>query len=323
MRWGAEQYLHLLWLAPGLLMLFIWFSRQGRARLDRFGASVPRLVTGERRGKGAFRLFLFLAAIALIAVTLARPQIGTKEVRMKRSGFDVMIALDTSYSMAAEDAAPNRLARAKKEVERITESLAGNRVGLLLFAGDSVVECPLTTDVSTMKMILSAVGYNAVSRGGTDISGAIRKSAAALRSSGTGAKVIVLLTDGEDLEGNPLEEAKKAAKDGVMIYAVGVGSKAGAPIPLRDEKGKLTGYKKDGNGQVVMTKQDDSALHAIAETTGGMFVSLQDGDISPVIESILKQEKGEFGEQKSTVYEERFQIPLVVALVLLVVEFFI
>jgi len=327
MRWGSPEYIHLLWLLPLFIALFALFGRQARIRLSRFAPAdlARRLITGRGRAGVGFKFAVFLAAVALLAVALARPQWGEKRVQAKRSGVDVMVALDTSYSMAAEDIPPNRLAKAKKEVEKLALALGGNRVGLLVFAGESAVECPLTTDVSTLRMFLAAVGYNAVSRGGTDISGAIRKSVAALQSSRAKSKIIVLVTDGGDNEGDPLDEAKKAAAQGVKIYTVGIGSGSGSPIPIRDEDGKLVGYKKDKSGQMVFTKLDDTILRAMAEETGGLFVSSSTGglDISPVIESIEAQEKSAIGEAKFTMYEERFQIPLTVALLLLVVEWLI
>ncbi len=327
MRWGSWEQINFIWLVPLFIVMFAWFGRQARKRLARFAplALSQRLVSGQRRAGEKVKFVLLIVAVALVAVALARPQWGAKQMQVKRSGVDLMVALDTSYSMAAEDIPPNRLAKAKKEVEKLAQALGGNRVGLLVFAGDSVVECPLTTDVSTLKMFLGAVGYNAAMRGGTDITGAIQKAAAALALSNAKSKIIVLVTDGEDNEGAPLEAAKKAAAQGIRIYTVGLGSESGSPIPMRDEDGKLLGYKKDKAGQMVFTKLDTSMLRKIADATGGLFVSSSGGglDISPVIDSIGKQEKSAIGESKFTIYEERFQIPLAAALLFLVLEWFI
>lgn len=324
MRWGVAEYGYLLWLLPLLAALHHYFGRAAKRRFALFAAPElgPRLARGTSGRRSAAKLALFLGGVGLLVAALARPQFGEKTAELKRMGVDVVVALDTSWSMAAEDVAPNRLAAAKREAGRIAAALEGDRVGLLLFAGESEMECPLTSDNETFRMILRSAGHNSSAVGGTDIAGALRKGGAALRGSPAKSKIIVLLTDGEDHEGGVMEEVRRAASEGITVHAVGLGSATGAPIPVRDESGKLMGYRKDAAGQTVFTRLDAAALREIALAGGGLYVSAQGGalDLGPVIAAIEKAEKGEIGEGKFTLYEERFQWPLAGATLLFLLE---
>lgn len=327
MRWGAPEYGFLLWMPPLLAGLFFFFGRAAKRRFGRFAAPAlgPRLARGTTGWRAPVKLALSLAALALLSAALARPQSGGRMAETKRMGVDVVVALDTSWSMAAEDAAPSRLAAAKREAGRLAAALEGNRVGLLLFAGESEMECPLTLDTDTFTMFLQSAGYNSSAVGGTDIAGALRKASAALKGNPGRSKIIVLITDGEDHEGRVMDEVKKSAKEGITIHTAGLGTPAGAPIPVRGPDGKLTGYKKDSAGQVVFTRQDTAALKEIADAAGGVSVSQTGGalDLSPIIAAIQRAEKGQLGDARFTVYEERFQWPLAGAAALLLFELLI
>lgn len=319
MKWGADGFLWLLWLPPLIAAGYLWFGVAARRRLGRFAD--PKLWGGiVRDARPGWRTaalpVVFLLGVALLAVALARPQTGAHPVEVKRVGVDVMVALDTSYSMAAEDVAPNRLTMAKKEIERLSRALEGNRLGLVAFAGDSTVECPLTMDAETFRMFLGSVTYNAAAAGGTDIAGALRTASAAMQNSQAKSRIIVLITDGEDHEGNPLAAAKAAAERGIKLYTVGIGGAQGTPIPLRGPRGELLGYKKDRAGNNVFTRLNDAALRDMAAAGGGVYTASSGGglDISPVIDAMEKEEKGEIADTRFTVYEERFQIPLALAL---------
>lgn len=318
MKWGAVEFLWLLWLLPLIAAGYAWSGMAARRRLRRFAD--PKLWGGivrDARGgwRAAARPVLFLLGAALLAVALGRPQTGAHPVEVKRVGVDVMVALDTSYSMAAEDVAPNRLAVAKREIERLSRALEGNRLGLVVFAGDSAVECPLTLDADTFRMFLGSVTYNAAAAGGTDIAGALRKASAAMQNSEAKSRIIVLITDGEDHEGDPLAAAKAAAAEGTKLHTIGIGGAQGAPIPLRGPRGELLGYKKDRAGNTVFTRLNDAALRGMAAAGGGAYTASAAGlDIGPVIAAIGKEEKGAIADTHFTVYEERFQIPLSLAL---------
>lgn len=318
MKWGAEGLLWLLWLLPLIAGGYAWSGLAARRRLGRFADSklwggIVRDAPGGWRA--AARPAAFLLGVALLAVALARPQTGAHPVEVKRAGVDVMVALDTSYSMAAEDIAPNRLTMAKKEIERLSRALEGNRLGLVAFAGDSSVECPLTMDADTFRLFLGSVTYNASAIGGTDIAGALRKASAALQNSEATSRIVVLITDGEDHEGDPLAAAKAVAAGGAKLYAVGIGGAQAVPIPLRGPRGELLGYKKDRAGNNVFTRLNDTVLREMASAGGGSYTASGGGlDISPVIDAIGKEEKGEIKDTRFTIYEERFQVPLALAL---------
>ncbi len=318
MKWGAEGFLWLFWLLPLIAAAYAVSGAAARRRLLRFAdKKLWGGIVREARGgwRTAVRPAVVLLGVALLAVALARPQTGAHPVEVKRVGVDVMVALDTSYSMAAEDIAPNRLIMAKKEIERLSRALEGNRMGLVAFAGDSSVECPLTMDTDTFRMFLGTVTYNAAAAGGTDISGALRKASAAIQNSEAKSRIIVLITDGEDHEGDPLAAAKAAAALGIKLYTVGIGGAQAVPIPMRGTHGELLGYKKDRAGNTVFTRVNDAALREMAVTGGGVYTASGGGlDISPVIDAIGKEEKGEIAGTRFTIYEERFQIPLALSL---------
>ncbi len=324
MRFGDPAMLNLLWLAPLLIILFYVFNKSAAKRLEKFASAgiLPKLIKARTPAARRWKFSAFLGAVALLAFALARPQVGVEPMQVSRVGVDVMIALDTSLSMAAEDVAPSRLAKAKREIEKLAEALAGNRLGLLLFAGEAVVESPLTLDVSTFKLFLNSISLNSIPVGGTDISSAIRKSMEAFAGGSAKSKVVVLITDGEDHEGNPVELAKKAAEAGVTIFTVGMGTPKGSPIPIRGEDGSLRGYKKDKSGEMVITRQNPRTLHDIALYTDGIFVSANEGglDMSPIIDAIKKMDKSDITSTRFTSYVERFQIFLLLALLILAVE---
>lgn len=325
MKFNNPEILWLLLFLPFLIFLFAIVNRRAAKRLKNFARPdlLKKLVKKRNRATGRWKQAAFIAAVACLLIALARPQLGVEPIEVKRTGVDIMIALDTSYSMAAEDIAPNRLAKAKKEVERLAKMFEGNRIGLLVFAGDSSIECPLTFDLSTFRLFLNAVGLNSAPVGGTDISGAIRKGIASLKEQSAKSRVLVIITDGEDTEGDPIVEAEKAAKEGIRVYTVGIGGGRPVPIPIRDDSGNLKGYKKDRRGETVLTKLNGGPLREVARLTGGLFISSTDTvmDIEPVVKAINSLEKSGLSSTRFTLYVERFQIFVAAAGLLLFMEF--
>jgi len=319
MRFGAPEYLHLLWLVPLLAGFFFWVQHRRRVRLERFAGRellgrLARAAGGERT---VIRYVLFLLALACLVIAAARPMWGLRINDVARRGVDVIIAMDTSLSMDAEDVKPSRLRKARLEMNGLVDRLSGDRVGLVAFAGTAFVQCPLTLDHSAAKMFLEIMDTGLIPRPGTAIARAIETSVQAFRSRERKYKVLVLLTDGEDHEGDPLGAARAAAEEGVVIHTIGIGSAAGEPIPIRDEQGKVTGYKKDRGGDVVTSRLDEETLRGIARATGGLYLRATSGEVEldTLAAEISGMEKRELQSRMHAGLEERFQYPLALALV--------
>jgi Ca-activated chloride channel family protein len=265
-----------------------------------------------------FLLFVFFGVIAL-----TRPQFGVKMELVERKGIDIMVAMDISKSMLAEDVAPSRLERAKFEIARFIDLLKGDRVGLIVFAGESFVQCPLTLDYGAAKMFLNTVNTDWVQLQGTDIAGAINQAVEGFKSKQNKSRVLIILSDGEEHLGDAAEAAKKAAAENVKLYTVGLGSESGVPIPLSKDKSNIV-YKKDGEGNLVMTRLNPMMLEKIAIAGNGKY--FQAGttlDLVSIYGEIAKMEKNELGTDRLNIYEEQYQVFLVIALLFILMEFFI
>jgi Ca-activated chloride channel homolog len=325
MRFAYPIYLHVLWLVPLFGLFFLWAARIYRRDLARFGqpellAKLMRSVSLRRR---RFKIALWLLAIMCLGLALARPQVSTHAVPVKAEGIDLVFALDTSASMFAEDIQPNRLKRAKHEIAALMDKLRGDRVGIVAFAGASFIQCPLTFDYSATKLFLDAVDVNTISVPGTALADALQTSIRAFEKSPPEAsKVIILLTDGEGHTGDPLKVAEEAEKRGIKVYAIGIGSQKGEPIPMRNAQGDLMGYKKDRDGNVVLSKLDQVTLEKIAVLTDGQFYQVSSGGIE------LEKIYGEIAAMAKTLrdtrlvmhYAELYQYFVGAALGLLVLE---
>jgi Ca-activated chloride channel family protein len=310
-----------------LLGLFFALVRLRRGRLlKRFGeeALVSRLLQTPGTGRWTIRVTLLLLGTAFLAVALARPQWGKKIEEVRRRGVDVIIGMDVSNSMLAEDVKPSRLARAREEVASLVDSLEGDRVGLVAFAGQAYVACPLTLDYAAAKIFLDVLDPGLVPVQGTSLAEVIRRSGEAFGSKEKRYKVLVLITDGEntDRQQDSLAAARQAANEGVVIYTLGVGTGAGSPIPLRKPDGAVTGYKQDRKGRIVTSRLDPVRLAEIAEATGGRYLPLtpEGREIREIQDRIAKMEQREVGARFITTFEERYQIPLALALGALILE---
>jgi Ca-activated chloride channel family protein len=322
-RFGDPDRLWLLVLVPLLLLLFVANRRVRRRRRQRWaGELFERLAPGWDGGRERTKMILLALALGFVVVALARPQWGGETVMMKRQGIDLFIALDTSFSMLAEDMPPNRLEQAKRAVADLVRKLGGDRVGLVAFAGDAVTVCPLTLDHATVLLLLESMSPTSVSRPGTDVAAALARARESFVAGERKHKALLLVTDGESHEGEVLEEAEKAAEEGLVIYTIGIGSPEGEPIPQRDEAGRVTGYRKDRQGNVISTRLDEATLQRIASTTQGQYhrATPQGIELDAVFEDLQSMEKKELEGSLETSYEERFRWPLLLALVLLVIE---
>jgi len=323
MVFAGMEYLWLLAATPVLGLFLVLSFRARRKALERFaGRELGRKLTEDVSGsKRRWKAILVVLAFAFIVLALARPQSGGRMRIVEVRGTDIMFCLDTSYSMLAEDIKPNRLARAKREITNIVSKLGGDRVGLIVFAGEAFVQCPLTTDYAALLMLLDEIGTDAVPEPGTSLGKAVDLAARALEKVGSESKIVVCFTDGEDFLTDPLASAEKAAKQGVKIYTVAVGGIQGVPIPMRDSAGRLS-YKKDKSGRTVFTRANTDLLSRMASKTGGEYFELSyDGaDLSSLGEGLLELKRRRLGESRMLVRDERFQYPLAIALGLLVAE---
>lgn len=318
--------LFLLAVVPLAGVFYLYAGRERRAALRRFMSEemLGRTTVPVSRGRRLGKALLVLAALAMLAIALARPAWNRKETVIKRSGRDVVFMLDVSKSMLAEDLIPNRLEHAKLAIMDTVDRLRGDRVGLVVFAGTAVVKCPLTLDYGFFRMSLDGVGTDSVSRGGTMIGDALRT---VLRdvfdNQDKQYKDVILITDGEDHESYPLEAAKAAADKGVRLIIIGLGDeKEGQRIPVVDEQGHKTFLKYQG--QEVWTKLDADTLRAMAKATpGGRYLPVATGTINlgeVYQEFVASADKKELESKSTEQYEEKFQIFLAAALSLLVLE---
>jgi Ca-activated chloride channel family protein len=268
---------------------------------------------------------LAVAALFFIVLSLAGPQFGTRLVEMQQRGVDVVIAVDVYNSMLAEDAKPNRLAKAKELLSGLIQQLGGNRVGIVAFAGTAFWQCPLTLDISAANLFLQVMDVNLIPLPGTALGDAIRLSAKGLPEGASKSKAIVLLTDGEDHNTDPAGAAADAARSGIKIFTIGFGNPAGEPIPVRDAQGAFTGYRKNKKGEVVMSKMDEALLSKIALETGGLYLRAQDGyaNTAPIIDAIQGLDKNKLTSRLNRQFEERYQYLLIFGLLLLLAELLI
>jgi len=327
MRFGAPELLWLLALVPVLGFGALFAERLRRRSLARFAGGPAFLarfdgqISGNRR---AAKILLFLLALSAGILAAARPQWGTRLEPVHRRGVDVVVLIDTSLSMATEDVAPSRLARARQAVETLLGRLAGNRVALVPFAGQASLACPLTLDSDAASLFLDAVDVESVAVPGSALAQALD---VAIRAYGPGdpqgrSRAVVLFTDGEDHEGGLEQATERLRRAGVSVYALGVGTPSGGPIPVRDDAGVMRGYKKDGAGRVVTSRLEEEALEKLALATDGRYYRLSPAgnEIGEIAEAIGGMSQRDFGSVLRTRYEERFQIPLAICLAALVVE---
>jgi Ca-activated chloride channel homolog len=311
---GFERpaFLALIALALALALFGTWAALRRRGRIarlltDRF---VDRLAPGTSIARPLVQTFLQTAGLALFAVALAQPECGSHAELVKRTGIDVVVALDASKSMLARDVEPSRIERARVELITLLDQLKGDRVGLVVFAGSAFIQSPLTTDYEAAKLFLRAVDPLEMPQGGTDIGGALDLSRELLENGGEGTRdrVVVLLSDGEDFGGDVDEAMAGLKAAGIRVYAVGIGSEAGEPIPLLDKSGAVAGYKKDEHGNTVLTRLDRGGLARIAEATGGeLFYRPRQVAMTEVLERIDRLQKAELESRMMVRYEQRFQ----------------
>jgi Ca-activated chloride channel homolog len=321
MYFARPENLYLFWGVAALACFLGWSLWWRKKRLERLiePTLLPMLTEEFSRTKAALRALFLVGFFAFAVLALSRPQWGMRAETVRRKGVDVIIALDTSYSMNAEDVAPSRLARARSEVRSLIGRLRGDRVGLVSFAGSALVLCPLTLDYGAATLFLDVANTENVPEPGTSLASAIVTADSAFVAREKKFKVLVIVTDGEDL-GGPLDEAIARAKEaGIVIYTVGVGTTEGRPIPVRDAKGDVVEYRRDPGGQVVISSLDERSLARISTETGGRYfrATTSESELDEIYAGISSLDKKEFESKLVQNFEDRYQYPLAAALICL------
>ena len=318
-RFEEPIYLYLLAVIPVLALVRWLLERKQHKRLRKFGDPelLSQLMPDVSRWRPAAKFWTLEAALALLIVMIARPQMGTRISHDKRTGIETIIAMDISNSMLAEDVAPSRLDRTKMMVENLVDNFTDDKIGLIVFAGDAFVQLPITSDYVSAKMFLSDIHPSLMATQGTDIATAINMATNSFTQQQGVGKAIIVVTDGEDHEGGALEAAKDAKKKGMRVYVLGVGSPNGAPIPLGNGN-----YMKDRTGNTVMTKLNEEMCRQVAEAGGGAYIHVDNNSNAQqqLDNELSKLTKKEMQSTIYSDYDEQFQAFGIIALILLIIE---
>jgi len=323
-RFAHPEYLYWLGLVPLMAVLFWYVTRKRKTAREKFSSAAmfSRIASDSSGAKRWVKMLLMMAAISSVVIALANPQIGMRLEEVKQEGVDIFIALDVSLSMKAEDVKPNRLAKAKYEIGNLIDRLGGDRIGLIVFSGESYVQFPLTTDYSAADIFLDAVDVESVPTPGTAIGSAVEQAAKSFNWNDRTKKVLVIITDGENNEGDAVAQSEDAAKKGVLIYTIGMGSPEGAPIPIYDANGRQVDFKRDRSGNVVLTKLDEGTLEKIAALGNGKYfhASNTQDELDAIYKEVNALQKSEFGTKQFTDFEDQFQYFVALGLLLLLIE---
>ncbi len=310
--------LWLLLLIPVMVGLYVVAMRARERRIRRFGdpQTVAQLIPDASPRRVRNKFVLFLIALTVIILGLARPQSGAKLKEQERTGVEMMLVVDVSNSMLAEDFSPNRLERTKMAIDRLMNEIGQDKVGLIVFAGDAYVQLPITSDYTTARTFLSRLAPNMVSRQGTAIGAAIELAANSYSSESEGSRVMIIISDGENHEDDPLSAAQVASERGIVIHTIGIGTPEGSPIMMDGD------YIKDENGDMVVSKLDEAMLQSVALATGGSYIRAtnQSLGLSEIVAKINETQKTEFATTVFDEYDEYFQYLLGLGLLLLLVD---
>ena len=324
-RFANPDFLYLLLLLPVVILLYIINEVRKKKALKRLGDInlVSGLVPEMSRIRPLIKFILLLIAVSSGIIMLSRPQFGSKIEDIKKQGVEVIIALDVSNSMLAEDIQPDRLTRAKQAISRLVDNLDNDKIGLIVFAGDAYIQIPITTDYISAKMFLSAINPNIVPKQGTAIGAAINLGVKSFSPGEGKSKAIIIITDGENHEDDPVKDAEDAAKAGIVIHTIGIGSTEGVPIPIINNGKK--DYLKDVDGNTVVTKLDEEILKKIALSTNGNYVRASNSNIGldEIFAQIKKMKKHDLESTMYTEYNDQFQIFAAITLLLLIIDFII
>jgi len=322
-KFGNPYFLYVLLIIPVLVILFLLSKYLKRKSLKRFGDAslICILMPDVSVARPAVKFFFVLFALASVIFALARPQFGSKLEKVRREGIEIIIALDVSNSMLADDIKPNRLEASKRA--KLIEKLKNDKIGLIIFAGDAYVQLPVTTDFGAAKMFLSTINTNYIAKQGTAIGSAIKLAKESFSQEKNKSRALIIISDGENHEDDAMAAAQEASKENIVIHTIGMGLPQGAPIPVSE---RITSdYKKDNEGNVVITKLNDVALQQIATTANGIYVraSNSTSGLDKVFDEINKMNKELIESKAYSDYDDRFQYLSALALILLLLDFII
>lgn len=320
----SPEYLPLAYGSPLVSLIFLLALAWKNKAINRIADAglrnivLPRISTG----RVVLRFILWRSALALLIVGLLGPKVGSKIEQVDTRGIDLMVALDVSNSMLAEDLKPNRMEHSKRVVQRLIRELKGDRIGIVIFAGDAYVQLPLTTDVQSARVFLDAINTGIVPVQGTSLASAIDLCVESFDPQSEAGRMILLITDGEDHEGAAIEAAKRANEAGITISAIGAGLPGGHPIPRYNARGQRTGFRTDRDGNKIVTVLNEAMLIDIVKAGEGVFVRSNPTGINlaPILDAIAETEKGEIGAASFTDHEHLFHPFVMVALLLLLLE---
>ncbi len=324
MKFGNPNFIYSFLIIPALIVFYIFVFKARKIALKKFAQKrlLKDLLLSVNTANQRLKIILLITATALCFLALMRPQWGFHWNEVKRKGLDIIIALDTSKSMLAQDIKPNRLARSKLAIKDLTKSLKGDRIGLIAFSGSAFLQCPLTVDYAGFLLSAESIDVDTIPKGGTSITSAIREAIKSYAGGQKKYKVLVIITDGEDHEGDALKAAEDAKKEGITVFCIGIGTKEGDIIPITQNDGHKE-FLKDKQGNVIKSKLDEITLQKIALTTGGSYLRSSSTEFGLDLlyrERLSKMEKRELEGKMVKQYEERFQIILGLALLIFLSE---
>lgn len=323
-RFAHPELLYLLIVIPLLIVFYVVMVGKKKKAIAEFGNPelLKPLMPLLSFKRGTWKFVMLLLALVFVILGVAGPQFGSKLQQVKKKGVELMIALDVSNSMMAQDIKPNRLEKAKMAISRMVEKLSNDKVGLIVFAGDAYVQLPITTDYSSAKLFLSNISTDIVPVQGTAIGAAIDLAAKSFTPETETSKAIIVITDGENHQDDAIAAAKKAHEKGIAIHTIGMGLEQGAPIP---EKGQPGQFMKDGSGNIVVSKLDEQTLREIAKAGEGIYVRASNTDVglTQLLDEVNRMEKSLLEERVYTDYAEKYQYFLLVGLFFVFVEFMI
>jgi Ca-activated chloride channel family protein len=324
-RFANPEYFWGLLLIPGFTALFVFARILRKGALKKFGEPgiMKYLMPSVSVSRPIIKFVVLMLALTMFILGVARPQFGSKLKKVKRQGVEIIIALDVSNSMMAEDIKPNRLERAKRAIDRLISKLRNDKIGLIVFAGDAYMQLPITTDYNSAQLFLASVTPEIVPKQGTAMGAAITMAMRSFTPNPESSKAIIIISDGENHEDDPVSAAEEAHKNGIVVHAIGMGLPQGAPIPV--VSGGQGDYRRDRAGNIVITRLDEVTLQKTSAAGGGIYLRANTAQVGldDLFDEINKMQKTEMEARTFSEYEEQFQYFFAAGLILLLLEFLI